>query len=190
MPNRIRNSGYIVRTNSKGEKIIIPTGFSRTLSALRKYSMNKVESGAIVLPRTQDTILGSVRIESGTIIQDGFVRYVPSITSLDLPIKSTLPENHAYRNVVYVPPITVGVDGEYTTDPNGNRVFVLTKINADVQIAAATNNGYPEIPEGSIVLAKIYYTGTPAAGGVFISGGMIDNSARPKLFEPVGPWRS
>jgi hypothetical protein len=162
-----RNTGYIERTNSNGDRIIVPIGFARGINALRHYVNNCVLSGAWVSPGTNNN---QVSVSEGFVRQDGWVRKVNALT------------NHTLTPgdfVVYVPAIGTG---DYETITVGNKTFKKLK-NTSQSVDPVVEPKSNPIEEGAIVLAYIkYQSGNP------VSNNNIDNNARPKLFEPYGQW--
>ena len=164
-----RNTGYIERTNSNGDRIIVPIGFARGINALRHYVNNCVLSGAWVRPGANNN---QVSVSEGFVRQDGWVRRVNALTNQTLnPVTGDF--------VVYVPAIG---PNDYETVTIGGKTFKkLSNTSQSVDPSIGTRSGTNL--DGVIVLAYIKH---PDSGLVVDSE--IDNNARPKLFEPYGQW--
>ena len=190
-----RNTGYITRHNSKGQTIVIPVGFSRGINALRHYARNRVEYGAFVDANNYgaNPTHGVISITDGAIVQEGFLRRISAAANLAIPADvrhvgfGTSPDKIA----VYVPPVAT-TDGTYIDVGGGKKHF---KLNSEFVTPTFSGNitgskQFPTVPDGSVVLAHIYYntSGGATTVGPTVTRSMIDNNAKPKLFEPQGVW--
>ena len=171
--------GYKAETNSRGEKVIIPMSLLKTTRSLKQFADNQVLAGAFVAPAWYGASanLGAYSVASGVIRQAGYLRSVSGVASVAVPYVGT-----QSRVTVYLPPITS------TTGATVNGHFVPSPIVAPTAMAvASTTLAEPAPPDGSLVLAHIYYAGATTQGTT-ISAVDIDNDARPKLYSPEGVW--
>jgi len=188
-----RNTGYITRYNSRGQAVVIPVGFARGLNALRHLANNCVEHGCYVDAANNgaNPTLGVFSVTEGAVRQQGLVRRVAAIQYFTLPgsVRHVGYGTSPNKITVYVPPIAttdgtyIGTTGRFQFKLNSE--FVVPTVAANV----TTSGKNPVVPTGAVVLAHIYYNSAqPTTSGATIGRDVIDNNARPKLFEPVGIW--